>query len=275
MVNVFGGHGFIGSRFVTLCKDTIVNDRNDLQVKIDKGEILYLISTVDNYSMQVNPYIDIETNLITLMRVLEQCKGKDVVFNFASSWFVYGDTELPAKETSPCNPKGFYSITKRAAEQLIISYCETFNIKYRILRFANVLGAGDKKVSKKKNALTYLLSEIVNDRPINLYDKGLFIRDYIDVDDLCGAIALIMTKGKVNEIYNVSNQTEIDFYTIIMYAMGFTGSKSIVNEVPQADFHKIVQVKSMTMDNSKLRALGYKPNKNIYHMVKDIIRSLR
>jgi nucleoside-diphosphate-sugar epimerase len=246
-----------------------------LEVKIDKGEILYLISTVDNYSMKVNPYIDIETNLTTLMRVLEQCKNKDIVFNFASSWFVYGDTELPAKETSPCNPKGFYSITKRTAEQLIISYCETFNIKYRILRFANVLGVGDKKVSKKKNALTYLLSEIVNDRPINLYDKGLFIRDYIDVDDLCGAIALIMTKGKVNEIYNVSNQTEIDFYTIIMYAMGFTGSKSIVNEVPQADFHKIVQVKSMTMDNSKLRALGYKPNKNIYHMVKDIIRSLR
>ena len=236
MVNVFGGHGFVGSRFVTLCKDTIVNDRNDLEVKIDKGEILYLISTVDNYSMKVNPYIDIETNLTTLMRVLEQCKKKDIVFNFASSWFVYGDTELPAKETSPCNPKGFYSITKRTAEQLIISYCKTFNIKYRILRFANVLGVGDKKVSKKKNALTYLLSEIVNDRPINLYDKGLFIRDYIDVDDLCGAIALIMTKGKVNEIYNVSNQTEIDFYTIIMYAMGYTGSKSIIKEVPQADF---------------------------------------
>jgi len=246
-----------------------------LEVKIDKGEILYLISTVDNYSMKVNPYIDIETNLTTLMRVLQQCKNKDVVFNFASSWFVYGDTELPAKETSPCNPKGFYSITKRTAEQLIISYCETFNIKYRILRFANVLGVGDKKVSKKKNALTYLLSEIVNDRPINLYDKGLFIRDYIDVDDLCGAIALIMTRGKVNEIFNVGNQTEIDFYSIIMYAMGYTGSKSIIKEVPQADFHKIVQVKSMTMDNSKLRALGYKPNKNIRHMVKDIIKSLQ
>ena len=129
MVNVFGGHGFIGSRFVSLCKDTIVNERNDLEVKISKGEILYLISTIDNYTMKVNPYIDIETNLTTLMRVLEQCKKKKVVFNFASSWFVYGDTDLPAREDSYCNPKGFYSITKRAAEQLLISYCETHNIK--------------------------------------------------------------------------------------------------------------------------------------------------
>lgn len=275
MVNVFGGHGFIGSRFCSLCKDVIVNERNDLKVKIDKGEILYLISTVDNYSMKVNPYIDIETNLTTMIRVLEQCRDKDVVFNFASSWFVYGDTDLPARENSPCNPKGFYSITKRTAEQLIISYCETFNIKYRILRFANVLGVGDRKVSKKKNALTYLLNEIVHHRPIDLYEKGMFIRDYIDVDDLCGAIALIMVKGEVNQIYNVSNQTEVDFYNIIMYAMGYTGSKSTINEVPQADFHKVVQVKSMTMDNSKLKALGYKPNKNIHSMVKDIVNSLQ
>ena len=275
MVNVFGGHGFIGSRFVSLCKDTIVNERNDLEVKISKGEILYLISTIDNYTMKVNPYIDIETNLTTLMRVLEQCKKKKVVFNFASSWFVYGDTDLPAREDSYCNPKGFYSITKRAAEQLLISYCETHNIKYRILRFANVLGTGDKKVSKKKNALTYLLNEMVHHRPIDLYDKGQFIRDYIHIDDLCGAIALIMTRGKVNEIYNVGNQTEVDFYNIIMYAMGYTGSKSVIKEIPQADFHKIVQVKSMTMDNSKLKALGYRPNKDIHLMVKDIVNSLQ
>jgi len=273
VVNVFGGHGFIGSRFCQLCYETIVNDRDDYEVKIDKGEILYLISTVDNYSMKENPYIDIDTNLTTLIKILEQCKGKDIVFNFASSWFVYGDTDLPAKETSYCNPKGFYSITKRAAEQLLISYCETFNIKYRILRFANVLGPGDKKVSKKKNALTYLLGEIKNNRPINLYDKGEFIRDYIHVDDLCGAIALILTRGKVNEIYNVGNMTKTDFYTIIMYAIGYTQSKSEIIEVPQADFHKLVQVKSMYMDNSKLKKLGYKPRKSIRAIVKELIKT--
>ena len=83
MVNelqIFGGHGFIGSRFVRNHPECIVNDRNDYTVK--SKNILYFISTITNYNMKVNPYIDIETNLITLMRVLEQCKSKDITFNF-------------------------------------------------------------------------------------------------------------------------------------------------------------------------------------------------
>ena len=68
--------------------------------------------------------IDIETNLSVMMEVLEKLKEKDFVFNFISSWFVYGDTKMPASETSICFPKGFYSITKKAAEDLLISFCE-------------------------------------------------------------------------------------------------------------------------------------------------------
>ena len=74
---------------------------------------------------------------------------KDFVFNFISSWFVYGDTKLPAKESYQCKPKGFYSITKSTAEQLLISFCNTFKKKYRILRICNVYGLNDKNVSKK------------------------------------------------------------------------------------------------------------------------------
>ena len=69
-------------------------------------------------------------------------------FFYATIHFVYGQTQMPATEESICNPTGFYSITKRAAEQLIISYCETYGIKYRILRLCNVYGIGDTKFSK-------------------------------------------------------------------------------------------------------------------------------
>ena len=39
--------------------------------------------------------------------------------------------------------------------------CNFFSIY--IFRLANVLGPGDKKISKKKNALQFLINEIVND----------------------------------------------------------------------------------------------------------------
>ena len=91
---------------------------------------VYFISTVDNYNVHTDMHIDINTNLNVLMDVLKSFResSPDAVFNFISSWFVYGNVPLPAKEDSHCNPRGFYSITKRAAEQMLISYCETFGL---------------------------------------------------------------------------------------------------------------------------------------------------
>lgn len=269
MINVFGGKGYVGSAYSSKY-ECIVNDRNDLTPK--SNDILYLISTVDNYSVKTNPFVDIETNLTTLMRVLENCKNNpNTVFNFVSSWFVYGDTDLPAKETSYCNPKGFYSITKRAAEQMLISYCETYNIKYRILRFANVVGGNDKKTSKKKNALTYLINELLSNNDIELYDNGDFYRDYIHINDLCRAIELIVTVGEHNTIYNVGNGIPIHFGDIIRYAKEVAHSSSQIKSIPQADFHKLVQVKSMYMDNSKLKKLGYSESYTATDIIDELI----
>lgn len=270
MINLFG-NGYVGKEF-SKRYNCIIQDRNDLVPKTS-DQILYMISTIDNYHVKVNPYLDIETNLTTLVRVLENLRltNNKATFNFVSSWFVYGDTNLPAKETSYCNPKGFYSITKRAAEQLLVSYCETYNLNYRILRFANVIGGTDHKASKKKNALTFLLNELKNHREINLYDSGDFYRDYIYVGDLCSAVNLVLSRGKPNETYNICNGIPIKFSDIIFYAANKLDRTHLIKNIEQAEFHKIVQVKSMYMDNTKLNALGYRPEKTVFDVVDSII----
>lgn len=272
-INLFG-NGYVGHNFAKKYS-CVINSKHDLVPKLepDVKNILYLISTIDNYTMKVNPYLDIETNLTTLVRVLENFRSlnrPDVVFNFASSWFVYGDTDLPASEESYCKPKGFYSITKRTAEELLVSYCETYGLKYRILRFANIVGGDDPKASPKKNALTHLLKQLLEDKPINLYEGGDFFRDYIHVDDLITAVDLVINEGKVNTIYNIGNGVPISFGTIIDYAVTKYNSKSIIASVPQAPFHKIVQVKSMFMKTDKLKKLGYKPTKTVYDFVDEL-----
>lgn len=272
LVNVFGGKGQIGSYYCSKNPNTLINDKYDLVPKLDNAtDILYFISTVDNYHIKTNPYIDIETNLITLIKVLENFRHlnrENVVFNFVSSWFVYGDTELPAKETSYCNPKGFYSITKRTAEQLLISYCETYKLNYRILRLANVVGNHDKNFSTKKNALTFLLNELKNHRPINLYDHGDFYRDFIHVSDVISAINLVMEKGRPNGIFNIGNGEIISFKKIIDFAVEYYNSRSQIANIEQPEFHKTVQVKSMYLDNSKIKALGYEPKFSVFDFVK-------
>jgi nucleoside-diphosphate-sugar epimerase len=284
-VNVFGGYGFVGSEYCRVSKDGLIkNFRNNYEVR--SAHCAYFISTVDNYNVQFNNLLDIDTNLVVLMKVLDnyrkyvgrtQEKG---CFNFISSWFVYGkdsgfgEGSRGIPETDSCDPKGFYSITKRCAEQLLMSYCETFNLNYRILRLANVLGKEDKKVSAKKNALQYLLGELKANRPVDLYDSGYFYRDYIDVRDCARAIDLCVRTGEQNSIYNIGNGKGIIFRDVIRYARDAMDSGSEIRTIEQKEFHKKVQSsRSFFMDNTKLRELGYRPQHSINETIDDIIHN--
>jgi nucleoside-diphosphate-sugar epimerase len=283
-VNVFGGNGFVGSEYCRVSKDSIIkNSRSNYEAQ--SADCVYFISTVDNYNVHFDNQLDINTNLVILMKVLNSYRkyiertGEKGTFNFISSWFVYGkDSGFGSRscgisETEPCDPKGFYSITKRCAEQLLMSYCETFNLNYRILRLANVLGKDDKKVSAKKNALQYLLGEIAKNRPIELYDAGNFYRDYIDVRDCARAIDLCVRSGEQNSIYNIGNGRGIVFRDILQYARDAVNSGSPFNTIEQKEFHKKVQSsRSFYMDNTKLMALGYRPEYSINETIDEIIR---
>jgi nucleoside-diphosphate-sugar epimerase len=269
-IQVFGGSGFVGSEITRQIENCIVTPRRDYTV--EGCDIIYLISTVSNYNVKTDPLIDIDTNLTTLMQVLRQCKDRNLTFNFVSSWFVYGETEMPATEESNCYPNGFYSITKRCAEQLLISYCETFGIKYRILRLANVAGHGDKKASPQKNALQHMINELKAGRDVNVYDGGNLYRDYIHVSDVGKAIKLIMEKGEVNTIYNVGNGQPLLFKDMIEYAKELIGGegKLLPIEIPQ--FHRTVQVRSMWMLSDKLKSLGYAPNYDMKAIIEDMVK---
>ena len=271
MIQVFGGHGFVGSNYVKCFPNCIVNAKYDYGVDTAATDIVYLISTVSNYNVKTDPYVDIDTNLRALIRVLEQCKDKDLTFNFISSWFVYGDTDCPASESSHCNPKGFYSITKRCAEQLLISYCETFNMRYRILRLANVAGGNDPKASAQKNALQFMINELKAERSVNLYDNGNLYRDYIHNDVVANAIELILSKGEVNTIYNVGNGVPYLFKDVIHYAASLIGGAGQLIPIAVPKFHQTVQVHSMWMKTDRLVSLGYRPRYDMRQLVEDMV----
>lgn len=286
-VNVFGGFGFVGYEYVKTTSQTCILPSHRDNYQVSAADVVFFISTVDNYNVHFDNTLDINTNLLVLMRVLDNYRDyinsfkKDGVFNFISSWFVYGqdsgfgEGSRGIPETDPCDPKGFYSITKRCAEQLLMSYCETFGLKYRILRLANVLGPQDKKVSAKKNAVQYLLGELSHNRPVDLYDSGYFYRDYIDVRDCARAIDLVVNRGEINSIYNIGNGKPIIFRDIIRYARDAMDSGSEIRTIEQKEFHKKVQSsRSFFMDNTKLRELGYRQEHSINETIDNIIQNI-
>ena len=178
-LSVYGATGYIGRTFCNMFpKKSRAIDRGQ-RTPMDR-DILYFISTTHNYNVFKEITLDVKTNLKVLTEVLDRVvevkdrrydNHEDITFNFISSWFVYGESDLPAKEDYHCNPTGFYSITKKAAEDLLISFCKTYKVNYRIMRLCNVLGVGDIKLSTKKNALTYMINLLKNNEDVFLSER--------------------------------------------------------------------------------------------------------
>ncbi len=268
-ISLFGA-GFIGGKFAETYPDEVEVMPRDAEFTTNP-HILYGISTIHNYHPKDgNPFIDIETNLLKFVRVLDKSITDGSVFNLISTWFVYGEVPLPAQEDARCLPTGFYSITALAREQLLKSYCETFGLKYRILRLGNVIGIGDKKISPRKNALQWMVKELAQGREVKLY-KGDPIRDFIDVRDCVKAIHLVLEKGELNTIYNISNGEGLRISTLLEVANRAGGYKGKIGEMEVPDFHSKVQTSKMWMDTRKLKSLGYVKSHDIETSVEELV----
>ena len=261
MLSVYGA-GYIGGRYCQMYpKDTHVTPREQ-RSPVTK-EILYFISTIDNSNIHTNITLDVETNLRIFCEVLDHCRSADISINFISSWFVYGDCDLPAREDSICNPKGFYSITKKCAEDLLIDFCRTYKVKYRILRMPNVVGGFDPKASPKKNAIHYLIDELKNNNDITLYNNGEIIKDIMHVDDVCRGINRVINEGEFNTIYNIGSGQKTTLGDIIRTAKHFLNSESKI-------LTKNAVTQDMFLDSSKLRRLGFQPQISQTEIIREL-----
>jgi len=261
MLSVYGA-GYIGGRYCEMYPhDTLIIPREQRNPATQK--ILYFISTIDNSNIYTDITLDVETNLSILCEVLDHCRSADRVFNFISSWFVYGDCELPAKEDSPCNPRGFYSITKKCAEDLLIDFCRTYKVNYRILRMPNVVGGIDPKASPKKNAIHYLINELKKGNNITLVNDGEIYRDVMHVDDVCRGINRVVNSGELNTIYNIGSGHMTSMGDIMRTAKHFLKSES--NILTKSGYSQ-----DMFLDCSKVRALGFSPKISITEIIREL-----
>lgn len=277
-ISLFGGTGFVGKHL-----QAELNHDHELHVRDrwmrrpvpgQDSDTIWLISTTHNYNVYDDATLDVKTNLVTLTEALESHKndGFKGVFNFISSWFVYGEHGTVAcTENLPCYPRGFYSITKHCAEQLVESYCTTFGIKYRILRLCNVVGHGDG-FSARKNALQYLIDKMKKGEDIEIYGNGRFYRNYMHVIDVCKAIRKVMEKGKVNTIYNIGHPEHRWFIEHVDQAAELLKFQGEIKFGVSKSFHSQVQATSFRMNTDKLyRDTSFYPGYSLNEMIEDLV----
>lgn len=112
-IDLFGGTGFVGGNYKRMFPElTNVHGRED-DIPVFK-DVLYMISTTSNYNVFGDVHIDVSTNLTKMLKVLSNCKDRDIVFNFVSSWFVYGGWICRQERTLIVTLEVFIALQKSA-----------------------------------------------------------------------------------------------------------------------------------------------------------------
>lgn len=251
-LSLYGSTGIIGSYYKGLFPVSCIPRS---QLEPNTKNVLYLISTTDNQTFQEDCHIDIDTNLVQLMRRLEACRKANIdVFNFVSSWFVYGPDHSYPDEQAICDPNGFYSITKYAAEKLVKEYCNTFGINYRIFRLGNVYGGSDPG-SNKRNALHHLVNKLRQHEDITVCIN--VARDFIHILDVCRALKFLCEQGDLNAIYNIGTGIPTRLGDALDKAKVLLRSTAYVLKanVPQS-YNQAVR---FALDCNKLKSHGFQP----------------
>ena len=102
------------------------------------------------------------------------------------------------------------------------------------------------------------------DKEIKLYDGGNFLKDYMFVEDICKSIKLIINSGNINEVYNISSGESLSFREIIENAKLIVNSSSKITDILIPPDQEFIQVKNMTLNNDKLKSLGFSCDTNFY-----------
>ena len=172
-----------------------------------KDYVVHLVSSTLPADSNLNPFYDVESNLISSLNLFEECvrqKVKKVIF-ISSGGTIYGDPKkLPIDENHPTNPTCSYGIIKLTIEKYLELYKDLKGLDFTVLRFSNPFGERQNP-NLSQGLIAKLLHKIKNNIPIEIWGDGKVIRDYFYIKDGVKAVNRAIKTNSKNNIFNISS----------------------------------------------------------------------
>ena len=215
-----------------------------------------------------NPEIFVKSNVNGVLVLLEQLKkykkrNRNIKFLHISTDEVYGD--IPKRkislETDPYKPSSPYAASKASADHLVRSYYRTFKLPLIITNCCN--NYGPKQFPEK--LIPKLILNLIQNKKLPIYGKGINEREWIHVDDHCKALIKIFKKGKIGESYNIGSGDIVSNNIVSKRLIKLFKTK--INKDCKS---KIVFVKDRpghdlryALNSNKIKKLGWKKKLNL------------
>jgi dTDP-glucose 4,6-dehydratase len=201
-----------------------------------------------------DPAIFVKTNVLGTQVLLKAAlKYKIERYVQVSTDEVYGSLgkEGYFTETSPLLPNSPYSASKASADLMVRAYFETFGLPAVITRCTNNYGP----YQFPEKLIPLFITNAMFDQNLPIYGDGLYVRDWIYVEDHCKALDIVLHNGKPGEIYNMgggNEKTNLEITDLILKSLD--KPKSLIKHVKDRPAHD----RRYALDCSKIRAeLGW------------------
>jgi len=201
-----------------------------------------------------NPNGFVRTNVHGLLSVLKVARELKIPkFVQIGTDEVYGSIEGGSfTEKSALNPRSPYSASKAGGDLMSLSFYTTYKLPVVILRSSNNFGP----YQFPEKLIPLFITNALQDKRLPLYADGSNVRDWLYVLDNCSAIDLALHKGKTGQVYNVSRGDETTNLELTRKILGYLGKgEDLIEFVADRPGHD----KRYSMDSSKIRKLGWKP----------------
>ena len=228
------------------------------------------------YSIE-NPHSYINSNVVGTLHILEGCRHNDVAhLVYASSSSVYGaNTAMPFSiHQNVDHPLALYGATKKANELMAHCYSNLYELPTTGLRFFTVYGP----YGRPDMALFMFTRNIIEGKPIDVFNYGNHRRDFTYVDDIVeGVIRTLDHTAEINpdwdsdnpdpgtskapyRLYNIGNQQPIElmrYIEVIEECLGRKAEKNLLPMQPGDVPDTFADAEDLVQD------VGYKPDTSI------------
>ena len=289
---IYGGGGFIGSH---LCDELLKKEYNVIifdklnfshsniihhkdSIRIIEGDfnnavdlknslkdvdiVFHLVSSTLPASSNQNPVYDVETNLVSTLKLLNltrESRIKKIIF-ISSGGTVYGVPEIiPIPENHPRNPICSYGIVKKTIEDYLFMYYKLFHLDYTVFRISNPYGERQNPLVAQ-GVIPVFLRKIFLNEPIEIWGNGEVTRDYIYIKDVVKLIVKSLDYKTSSRIFNVGSSVGTTLKELINIISGIT------NKQPEIRYKeaRTIDVPVNILDNALARkTFDWKPETDL------------
>ncbi len=181
--------------------------------EIEPDYILHLAAQSSVAESWKTPVFSFMNNTNIFLNIIDTVRQNDNgarVLSIGSSeqYGIVSAADLPLTEETPQHPANPYAVARVAQEQLAKIYAEGYGLDICCTHSFNHCGPGQSDrfvvsaIAKQFVKIAHGLQD-----PVIHIGNGAIVRDFIDVHDVVAAYALLLSKGRRGEVYNLCSGT--------------------------------------------------------------------